>query len=88
MKRNVGVSPAAPSATLGLSMDTVGAASSSVTVPVPVVASAARVAFTGSLNVTSTVSAGSSAASLVTATSRVWLVVPMAKVSVPAVIAV
>ena len=59
-----------PSVTLGLLMDTVGASSSSVTVPVPVVA-ADRVAFTGPLNVTSTVSSASSAASPVTAMSKV-----------------
>ena len=64
-------------------MDTVGAPSSSFTVPVPV-AAADRVAFTGALNVTTTVSFCSSVASPVTETSIVRVVVPTAKVSVPA----
>ena len=61
-------------------------ASSLVTVPVP--AAAARVAFTGALNVTTMVSSASSSTSPATVTAMVWLVVPGAKVSVPAGIAV
>ena len=76
-----------PSMTLGLSIDTVGASSSSVTVPVPVAAED-RVALVGVLNVTSTVSFASWSASPVTVTSMVCVVVPTAKVSVPAVSAV
>ena len=86
MKRSVAAVPGAPSATLGLLMDTVGASSSSVMVPVPV--AVARVAFTGALRVTITASSASSAVSPVTVTSIVCVVVPAAKVSVPAVSAV
>ena len=43
------------------------------------------VAFAGALNVTTTVSSGSSSASPVTVTSMARLVIPAAKVSVPAV---
>ena len=45
----------------------------------------AMVAFAGALNVTTTVSSGSSSASPVTVTSMARLVIPAAKVSVPAV---
>ena len=79
------VSPV-PSATVGESIDTVGGSSSSVIVPVPV--AVPRVAFVGPLRVTATVSLSSSVASPVKATSKVWLVSPAAKVSVPAVMAV
>ena len=68
-------------------MDTVGASSSSVTVPVPV-AAADRVALVGVLNVTATVSFASSVPSPVTVTSIVRVVVPAVKVSVPPVMAV
>ena len=60
------------------------ASSSSAIVPVPVAAPAARVAFTGALRVTTTVSCRSSAASPMTETSIVRVVVPGAKVSIPA----
>ena len=85
MKVRVAV-PLSPSVMLGASMDSVGASSSSLTVPVP--AASPRVALTGPLNVTATVSSASSVASPVTVTSRVRVVVPAAKVSVPAVSAV
>ena len=88
MKRKVAVVPAAPSATLGASRVSVGAPSSSTTVPVPVAAPAARVALTGLLNVTATVSFASSVPSPVTVTSIVRVVVPAVKVSVPPVMAV
>ena len=86
MKRSVGVAPAAPSTTRGASMDSVGASSSSLTVPVP--AASPRVALTGPLNVTATVSSASSVASPVTVTAMACVVVPAAKVSVPGVSAV
>ena len=55
---------------------------------VPVPLAVEIVAFVGLLRVTTTVSFDSSSASPVTDTSKVWLVVPAAKVSVPPVIAV
>ena len=85
VKRKVAGAPV-PSATLGLSIDTVGASSSSVMVPVP--AASPRVALTGALKAMAMVSSASSAASPVTETSKVCVVVPAAKVSVPAVMAV
>ena len=88
MKRNAAAVPGAPSVTRGESMDSVGASSSSVTVPVPAPAPGAMEAFTGALNVTATVSSGSSATSPMTVTSIVRLVSPAAKVSVPAASAV
>ena len=61
-------------------------------VPVPVSAvrpaATARVAFTGPLNVTTTVSSASSVPSPVTVTATLRLVSPAAKVSVPAASAV
>ena len=57
-----------------------------VPVPVPVVAD--TVAFVAPLRVTKTVSFNSSVVSPVTATLKVWLVVPAVKVSVPPVIVV
>ena len=59
-----------------------GGGGAAVSVPVPV--AAARVAFPALLNVTTMVSSASSSASPVTETSRVRVVVPGAKVSVPA----
>ena len=89
MKVRVGVAPGAPSATLGASMKSVGVVpSSSTTVPVPVTAPEARVALVGPLNVTAMVSSCSSVVSPVTVTSIVCVVVPAAKVSVPAARAV
>ena len=82
------VVPLSPSATLGEVMESVGASSSSVIVPVPVPAVFDTAAFVGLLNVTTTVSFDSSSVSPVTDTSKVRLVVPAAKVSVPPVIAV
>ena len=55
---------------------------------VPVPLAVEIVAFVGPLRVTTTVSFDSSSASPVTDTSKVRLVVPAAKVSVPLVIAV
>ena len=75
--------PRFPSFTLGASMDSVGAPSSSRIVPVTL-----AVAFVGPLSVTTTVSSASSSASPVTATSTVRLVVPAANVSVPSAMAV
>ena len=84
---NVSVAePLFPSATLGESIDSVGVPSSSVIVPVPLAVEI--VAFVGLLRVTTTVSFDSSSVSPVTDTSKVRLVVPAAKVSVPPVIAV
>ena len=80
------VEPLSPSVTLGESIDSVGASSSSVIVPVPVAVEI--VASVALLRVTTMVSLTSSIASPVTDTSKVWLVVPAAKVSVPPVIAV
>ena len=57
-------------------------------VPVPVPAVFDTVAFVGLLSDTTTVSFDSSSASPVTDTSKVRLVVPAVKVSVPPVIAV
>ena len=82
------VEPLSPSATLGESIESVGVASSSVIVPVPVPTVLDMAAFVGLLNVTTTVSFASSSVSPSAATLKVWLVVPAAKVSVPAVIAV
>ena len=80
--------PPFPSITLGDVIDTIGTASSSAIVPVPLAAPLASLAFVGLLNVTTTVSSGSSSASPVTKTPSVRLVVPAAKVSVPPVSAV
>ena len=80
---SVAVSPAAPSATLGESIDRVGAPSSSVIVPVPVPAELDTAALVGLLRATTTVSSGSSCASPVTDTSMVCVVSPGSKVSVP-----
>ena len=79
-------SPTALSSTV--SVIEVGAASSSVTVPVPVPALEETVAFVALPRLTFTVSFDSSRTSPVTDTSKVWLVVPAAKVSVAPVIAV
>ena len=62
---------------------TVGAASSSMIVPVPLAPPSASVAFPGLLSVTMTGSSGSSVVSPVTATAMVRLVSPAANVSVP-----
>ena len=78
--------PLSPSATLGESMASVGAPSSSLIVPVPVPVEIA--AFTALLSSTTTFSSGSSVASPVTDTARVRLVSPAAKVRVPAASAV
>ena len=82
------VVPLSPSVTLGESIDSVGASSSSVIVPVPVPAVFDMAAFVGLLRDTTTVSFDSSRTSPSTDTSKVWLVVPAAKVSVPPVMAV
>ena len=82
------VVPLSPSVTLGESIDSVGASSSSVIVPVPVPAVFDTAAFVGLLSSTTTVSFDSSSVSPVTDTSKVRLVVPAAKVSVPPAIAV
>ena len=78
--------PLSPSVTLGELIDSDGVLSSSVIVPVPVAVKI--VAFAALLRVTMTVSSASSSVSPVTDTSKVWLVVPTAKVSVPPVMAV
>ena len=83
-----GVEPLSPSVTLGSLIDSVGVASSSVIVPVPVPAVVETAAFTGSFSRTFTVSFASSKTSPVTDTLKVWLVVPAAKVSVPPAMAV
>ena len=83
MNLSVDVAPAAPSDTLGESIDSVGAASSSVIVPVPVPDMLDTTALVGLLSVTTTVSFGSSSVSPVTDTTNVLLVSPAAKVSVP-----
>ena len=67
---------------------TVGAASSSLIVPVPVPAVADTVAFVGLLRATTTVSFGSSVVSPRTDTVTVLLVSPAANVSVPPLSAV
>ena len=67
---------------------TVGAASSSVIVPMPVPAVFDTAALLGLLSVTPTVSCGSSVVSPATATVSVRLVSPAANVSVPAASAV
>ena len=77
--------PLSPSVTLGESIDSAGAPSSSMIVPVP--ATVASVAFAALLRKTMTVSFDSSFVSPVTATSKVWLVVSAGKVNVPPVIA-
>ena len=74
--------PPFPSITLGDEIDSIGAASSSVIVPVPL--PVASVAFVGLLSFTATVSSDSSLVSPVTDTMRLRLVTPAAKVSVPA----
>ena len=79
------VEPLSPSVTLGESMETVTPSSLTI-VPVPVAVEI--VAFAALLSIATTVSFGSSSVSPVTDTSKVWLVVPIAKVSVPPVIAV
>ena len=78
--------PLSPSATLGLSIPTVGAASSSVIVPTPVEAEPS-VALPGALSVSRTVSSGSSVVSPFTRTVAVLLVSPTANVSVVSVTA-
>ena len=90
MKRSV-APESAVTAAAGESMDTDGGGSSSSIVPVPVAAvvgSAGSVAFVGPLNLTSTVSFGSSSVSPATVTSTFLLVSPAAKVSAPAASAV
>ena len=83
---NVGVAPDVPSVTLDDEIDNIGAPSSFVIVPMPVPAEV--VAFVGLLRLTTTVSSDSSVVSPVTDTVTARLVVPAAKVSVPAVNAV
>ena len=80
------VEPLSPSVTRGELTDSVGIPSLSVIVPVPLTVEI--VAFVAPLRVTTTVSFASSSVSPVTDTSKVWLVVPAVKVSVPPVIAV
>ena len=84
MKRSV-AGPPFPSATFGEEIDSSGGSSSSAMVPVAV--AAGSVARDGALNLTTTVSSGSSAPSPVTATAMVLLVSPARKVSVPAAMA-
>ena len=79
---NDGVAPTVPSGTLGDEIDSVGAASSSVIVPVPVPVE--MVAFVALLNATTTVSSDSSVVSPLTDTVTLRLVTPAANVSVPA----
>ena len=81
------VEPLSPSATVGELTDTVSP-SSSLIVPVPLPAVDDTVALVGLLRVTTTVSCDSWFVSPVTDTAIVWLVVPGANVSVPAVSAV
>ena len=85
LKFSAGFSPGSPSATFGLSMDSVGAASSSSMVPLPsrVSASFGSEALTAPDSRRATVSSSSYEASPVTATAMVLLVSPGAKVSVP-----
>ena len=80
---SVDVSPDAPSATLGDEIDSDGAPSSSVIVPVPVPAVLDTVALVGLLSATSTVSSDSASSSPRTDTSIVCSVSPAANVSVP-----
>ena len=83
------VEPLSPSVTVGELTESVGVVeSSSRMVPVPLPAVADSVAFVGLLRVTTTVSSDSLVPSPVTDTVIVWLVVPAANVSVPAVSAV
>ena len=85
--RNVrAAAPPSPSVTLGELIDSVGAPSSSVIVPVPVPAE--MVAFAALLNATTTVSSSSSVVSPVTNTVTLRLVTPAANVRVPAATAV
>ena len=77
------VEPLSPSSTDGELIDSV---SLSAMVPVPVAVD--TVAFVGLLRDIATVSSGSLVVSPVTDTVIVWLVVPAANVSVPAVTAV
>ena len=79
--------PLSPSFTLGELTDSVGP-SSFVIVPVPVPAVFDTAAFVALLSDTTTVSFDSASVSPVTDTSKLRLVVPAAKVSVPPVIAV
>ena len=83
---NDGVAPTVPSGTLGDEIDSVGAPSSSVIVPVPL--PAAIVAFVAPLSLTATVSSDSSVVSPLTDTAMLRLVTPAANVSVPAATAV
>ena len=76
VKVSAGFSPASPSATFGLSMESVGSASSSSMVPMPskVLAPPGNVAFFGVSSRTITVSFASSSASPLTVISMVLLV--------------
>ena len=74
----------APSVTaVASAIDSSGAASPSLIVPVAVVPSLASVAFTGALSFTVNVSSASSTASSTVATVTVFAVSPAANVSVP-----
>ena len=75
-----------PSVTVAEPMETVGAPSSLVIVPVPV--AVPSVAFVGSLNCTGIVSSASASVSPRTETVTVFVVSPAAKVSVPSASAV
>ena len=75
--------PLSPSVTLAEPIETVGNASSSVIVPVPVPVK--MVALVGLLNFTATVSFGSSKVSPFTVTAMLLVVSPAAKVKVPEV---
>ena len=82
----VAPSPSPTLSSFTVNVIAVGAPSSSVIVPVPV--AVPIVAFAALLNVATTVSFDSFRTSPVTDTSKVWLVVPAANVSVPPVMAV
>ena len=80
VKVSAGFSPASPSATFGLSMESVGMASSSSMVPMPskVLAPPGNPPLTGAYSRTTTVSFASSSASPLTVISMVLLVSPSA----------
>ena len=84
----VALSPSPTSLSSTVSVIVSGALSSSVIVPVPVPAVFDTAAFVGALRDTRIVSSDSFTVSPVTNTLKVWLVVPAAKVSAPAVMAV
>ena len=83
------VEPLSPSVTVGELIENVGVdVSSSLMVPVPLLAVVDSPAPDALLRAITTVSSDSAVMSPVTATVIVWLVVPAANVSIPAVTAV